>query len=263
MRALDRGRGFALWMMLGLLLLSCRVASAQQYGWISGTIMGDNGRPVPSVLVTVLGTGRSALSDADGRFAVTTVPAGPQRIEIKAEGREPIVLPVPVHSGENTIGTLTLQPEMPVERSDPGFPLWKRIGANRAVAYRFGDDCGVAAVDSLSAPTVERVDSTIAAGRITLSIDREDPSRLSFAFAPKGPPGNLSMVVYNAAGRPVRRLRSGAAPHPSVLSWDGRDDSGRPVPPGSYRARFSTGRDQVELKFCRREIGMPDSAIAR
>lgn len=45
-------------------------------------------------------------------------------------------------------------------------------------------------------------------------------------------------VISSADSRSVRRY-SGALPLPSGLVWDGRDDRGRPVSDGTYRARIS------------------------
>jgi hypothetical protein len=244
------------------LMCAAAVAFAADLGWVSGTVRGENGRPVPSVLVTVLGTGRSALTDNDGKFAVTDVPTGSYRLEIRVHERAPLELPLLVHGGENALGLVTLPPDMPVLTKDPGFPTWKRIGTNRAVAYRLGADCVGAAPDTLP-PTVVRADSVLAAGQVTLALVPADPSRLSFAFTPKGPAGPLTMTIVDPKGRAIRRLRSGPAPHASALAWDGRDDAGREVPPGPYVARFATAKTTVEFPFCRREITLADSSTAR
>jgi hypothetical protein len=67
----------------------------------------------------------------------------------------------------------------------------------------------------------------------------------------------LSVTIYDATGRKVRSLASGNPVGPvTVLSWDGLDDSGKPLSAGTYRAtmnaagysgsRFS-GTDSVAL----------------
>jgi hypothetical protein len=248
--------------LISLLLLIASTAHAADLGWVSGTIKGADGKPAISVLVTVLGTGRSALTDLDGKFAVTDVPVGAQKLEIRPRDREPIVLPLPVNAGENAVGLIALEPEMPVTTKDPGFVGWKRVGANRAVAYRMGADCAAAANDTLPA-TIVRADSVIAAGHLTLALDPVDPSHLSFAFTPKGIAGPLSIGVFDTKGHVIRHLRSGPAPLASALTWDGRDDAGRQVPAGAYRARFTTVKEAVEFPFCRREVALRDSAGAK
>jgi hypothetical protein len=64
---------------------------------------------------------------------------------------------------------------------------------------------------------------------------------LSFSLAA---PGQGSLIVFDASGRKVRTLESGAfargahAPH-----WDGRDDAGRIIPQGIYFAQLRVDRD--------------------
>jgi hypothetical protein len=261
--SLGRNRTMKSLLLIALMCAATAVAfAAADRGYVSGTIRGENGRAVPSVLVTVLGTGRSALTDVDGKFAVTDVPTGSFRLEIRPHNRAPVVLPLIVNPGENAIGLVTLPPDMPVITKDPGFPTWKRIGTNRAVAYRLGADCAASVPDTLP-PTTVRADSVVAAGHVTLALVPEDPSRLSFAFTPKGPVGHLAMTVVDPKGRPIRRLRAGPAPQASALAWDGRDDFGREVPPGPYRARFVMSRGTIEFPFCRREITVADSTATR
>lgn len=48
----------------------------------------------------------------------------------------------------------------------------------------------------------------------------------------------VRVSIYDIAGRRVRDLGAGS----SVLHWDGRDASGRLVPPGTYLVRLSDGR---------------------
>lgn len=51
--------------------------------------------------------------------------------------------------------------------------------------------------------------------------------------------GRADLVVYGADGRRVRALFRGESPAgPHAVTWDGRDDGGRRVPPGAYWARL-------------------------
>ena len=58
---------------------------------------------------------------------------------------------------------------------------------------------------------------------------------LSFSL---GAAGEYRAEIYDAQGRLVRELASGQAPAGATpLTWDGRDDAGRPTPAGVYLAR--------------------------
>jgi flagellar hook assembly protein FlgD len=47
--------------------------------------------------------------------------------------------------------------------------------------------------------------------------------------------GSVSLRIYDAGGRLVRKLAGGSAALGShTLSWDGRDDRGNPLPSGLY-----------------------------
>lgn len=60
------------------------------------------------------------------------------------------------------------------------------------------------------------------------------------------PPGRLRVTVHDVTGRRIRVLADGAGalPGPRTLVWDGRDGSGRLVPPGVY---FVHGSGDVEF----------------
>jgi hypothetical protein len=50
----------------------------------------------------------------------------------------------------------------------------------------------------------------------------------------------LALTVYDSTGRPVRQLAGGLPVGPVArIVWDGRDDSGSPLPAGSYRITMS------------------------
>ena len=58
-------------------------------------------------------------------------------------------------------------------------------------------------------------------------------------------PAEISVSIYDAEGRPVRRLASAQLTRPTpgditMLYWDGRDDAGNPVPSGAYTAALET-----------------------
>jgi flagellar hook assembly protein FlgD len=61
-------------------------------------------------------------------------------------------------------------------------------------------------------------------------------------------PGDVSVAVYNAQGRLVRRLAAGHhAAGPRRVRWDARDTSGARVGPGVYFVRI-TARDEVRTR---------------
>jgi len=72
---------------------------------------------------------------------------------------------------------------------------------------------------------------------------------LSFNLAEAAP---VSISVYDVNGRMIRGLvdqdRLPAGDH--VVSWDGRDRTGSPVPPGIYITRFQLGN----LRFARKIV---------
>jgi len=64
--------------------------------------------------------------------------------------------------------------------------------------------------------------------------------------------GEQSLVVFDAAGRAVRRLAQGRFPAGSrAVTWDGRDDAGRPVPPGVYLVRYNAAGQSARASLVR------------
>jgi len=62
-------------------------------------------------------------------------------------------------------------------------------------------------------------------------------------------PAATALRVIDLSGRVVRTLLSGAAAPRGSVAWDGRDDSGNPVPSGSYFCYLQTGQDGLSRKF--------------
>jgi hypothetical protein len=63
-----------------------------------------------------------------------------------------------------------------------------------------------------------------------------NPARGVFTFASSPLPPGADLAVFDVRGARVRRVDSPAGA--TQLSWDGRDDAGRTVPPGIYFARL-------------------------
>ena len=86
------------------------------------------------------------------------------------------------------------------------------------------------------------------------SLDANAPNPFNpstrIAFGVPAPGGDVTLAVYNAAGRSVRTLVDGFVPagrHTTV--WDGLDRSGRPVSSGVYFARLQAGGFRGERKI--------------
>jgi hypothetical protein len=61
--------------------------------------------------------------------------------------------------------------------------------------------------------------------------------------------GHVSLAVYDAAGRGVRRLAEGEfSPGSHGLRWDGRDADGHPAPTGLYFLRLEGGGSTITRK---------------
>ncbi|MBC7896907.1 MAG: carboxypeptidase-like regulatory domain-containing protein, partial [Cytophagaceae bacterium] len=80
--------------MLRLLLSAAlHVAALPTEGAIVGTVRdAASGRPVPGAVVIATDAGRQVATDADGRYAIRRVPAGPQHIVVRAMGHTPYTL---------------------------------------------------------------------------------------------------------------------------------------------------------------------------
>jgi hypothetical protein len=86
----------------------------------------------------------------------------------------------------------------------------------------------------------------VASARLSMTA-RPNPTDTSLDLTIAGPNiSEVSIVVYDVAGRLVRRLHQGKL-ETSTVRWDGADDQGRRVEPGVYFCRvLSGGRVAVE-----------------
>ncbi len=81
-----------------------------------------------------------------------------------------------------------------------------------------------------------------------------EPPGVRITFLPPPMEGTLSLGIYDKAGKLVRVLAREAAEkdfaiglNGLITNWDGRDDTGRTLPAGTYSARgFSVGAIEVE-----------------
>lgn len=95
------------------LLLPLQAAYAQGgTGSISGTVyQGQGTTPLADAAVTVSGTGRGAVTGADGRFTITGVPAGSHTLRASKPGFGAAEQAVTVASGQAATATLRLEPQ--------------------------------------------------------------------------------------------------------------------------------------------------------
>lgn len=73
---------------------------AQAVGRIEGTVVSEEGQPIPSATVSVAGTEIGTLTNAAGAYVLTNVPIGPQTVIARAIGYEQHAERVTVTSGE-------------------------------------------------------------------------------------------------------------------------------------------------------------------
>jgi outer membrane receptor protein involved in Fe transport len=97
--------------------LACALPSrgrAQSWGAVNGSVTEPDGRPIGGVLVSVQGLGISVATNATGRYVLTRVPAGPQRLQFRRMGYAPHELTVTVTAGIPTTADAVLEPQ-PIE----------------------------------------------------------------------------------------------------------------------------------------------------
>jgi iron complex outermembrane recepter protein len=101
----------------GVLLAACACTAgsglwAQDLrGTVEGVVLSqDDGRPVPDAMVGIFGAGQHVASDSAGRFRLTQVRFGSQRVEVRAIGYQPSAHAVTVVPGEVTQVELRLKP---------------------------------------------------------------------------------------------------------------------------------------------------------
>lgn len=111
--------------------------------------------------------------------------------------------------------------------------------------------CAMALTASVATAAAEEPRSAVADG-LAAGPDVETKEGLTHIRFALKTPGDATVVVRDAAGGVVRRLGSaalgGQAPAPfqsdtltQLVTWDGRDDSGRPVAAGDYRVEVALG----------------------
>lgn len=94
--------------LIGLLVPS--TVLAQETGVIQGTVtQADDGSALRGVLVSVEGTGVSAVTDRDGRYTLSRVPTGPQTVIVRWLGYRPQRVAVTVQAGATIPADVALE----------------------------------------------------------------------------------------------------------------------------------------------------------
>ena len=75
---------------------------------LRGVVLGGDGRPARDVVLEVLGTKRSARTDAVGAFRIDKIPAGTRTIEVRSIGLVPMTFPVDFETNAARDTTLSL-----------------------------------------------------------------------------------------------------------------------------------------------------------
>jgi hypothetical protein len=101
-----------------------------------------------------------------------------------------------------------------------------------------GDDIVTAAAEVPSVPA-SVTEQTLRTRLVVAPNPLTESTRLSYSLIQAQP---VTITIVDAAGRLVRWLeQAAAAPGAQRVTWDGRDDGGRPVASGLYYARLRTG----------------------
>lgn len=88
------------------ILVAAEAVHAQTAGMLRGRVTDkSNGMPVPQAQINVPAHDRSALSDADGRFSISGLPAGVSKLVVHAEGFPTLRVDV-----EMSVGSVTDKP---------------------------------------------------------------------------------------------------------------------------------------------------------
>ena len=100
MKGLRFGKQWLLALVAAALLVSHGSLSAQATGQISGSVNGDDGRPLAGASVNVEGTDIGALTDSNGRFSLTGVQPGQRVVQARMIGYTPATSTVTVAAGQ-------------------------------------------------------------------------------------------------------------------------------------------------------------------
>ena len=203
-------------------------------GRVTGVIVeARTSAPLVAVLIKVQSTGQQAFSDADGRFEIADVPAGPQTLVISVVGYglvrrdvvivagEGVDISIPVAEGASTYVEDVAVSASPYRESEPGVASQSVLGSRELLGLRglIADDPyraahmlpGVAASDDFRAEFAVR---GLGPAHTGISIDGVDSPLLFHTVRGVDDPGSLGLV--NSDILESATLLSG--PHPQRLN---------------------------------------------
>jgi translation initiation factor IF-1 len=189
--------------------VEARVARVPVPGTISGLITFEGGaKPGRHAHIRVKGTDLDGTADDLGQFAMYGLPVGPQTLEFVALGYDVVPMPVLMEEGRNN-----------VIHADLGHSLVAGgTGPKPTAAVSLAD--------------------TVGSVRFTVVDTSKTPAHISNT--------QRHVTVEILSGdKVVRKLMDWATP-PGLytVTWDGRDDTGKPVSAGTYHYRAKVDQDQ-------------------
>ncbi|HKA23680.1 MAG TPA: carboxypeptidase regulatory-like domain-containing protein [Candidatus Eisenbacteria bacterium] len=147
------------------------------------------------------------MADTSGQYVVYNIPAGPQTLQVVALGYDMIDVPVLVEEARNMV----VSPDL-------GRSL---VGGSKSKPQRAA---GIA--DSVGSVRFMVQDTSSAATRTTRLIVRH------------------VKVEILSGDKVVRKLMDwSTSPGPYTVRWDGKDDTGKSLPAGTYRSRVKIDED--------------------
>jgi hypothetical protein len=203
-------------------------------GKITGTIVeARTGAPLPAVLVKVQSTGQQSFSDADGRFEIVDVPAGPQtllvsvvgyglvRRDVTVSGTDAVDVTIPVNEGASTYVEEISVGASRFREAEPGVATQSVLGSREILALRglVADDPfravqvlpGVTTGDDFRAEFAVR---GLGPGNIGISIDGVDSPLLFHTVRGVQDTGSLALINSDI----LESASLLAGPHPQRLN---------------------------------------------
>ncbi|HEU0077188.1 MAG TPA: carboxypeptidase-like regulatory domain-containing protein, partial [Longimicrobiaceae bacterium] len=95
--------------LAGALALAADSLAAQETGTVRGRVVdAATRRPIPEAQVTIAGTARRAVTDAEGEFSLAGVPAGSLGVQAAKIGYAPATARVTLAAGGTAVADLSL-----------------------------------------------------------------------------------------------------------------------------------------------------------
>ena len=210
------------------------VGGARRVEPASGLLAGNTVGVVGPSLVTRADVDRDGLPDVVALFALT-------KAEAIRDNSDLLDGPVGLHY-QNVFGESFLVPDLlAVPREDLSSPTGEAVLAAVGDGVLAGARVPPALVPATPAAEIDEAADAALPAVTRLAGFRPNPffrqTSVTFELAR---PARVTLEVYSPAGARVRGLAELAYdPGRHAVTWDGRDDAGRRVPPGVYFVRFT------------------------